>query len=143
MGKGETMFKWKEAFSCNVAEIDKQHKKLIELGSDLAIIVSAKDGLDHYDDIMRVLNELKDYTIYHFSYEEELMAKHGYEGLDNHKKQHNAFINKIVEIADKDIDENQKKVTMDILTFIADWIENHILKTDHQYKDFFNEKGIY
>ncbi|RKD21470.1 hemerythrin [Caminicella sporogenes DSM 14501] len=137
------MFKWKDAFSVNVAEIDKQHKKLIEIGSKLAHILSLKDDIDHYDEIMEILENLKEYTVYHFNYEEELMKKYGFEGLKAHEREHQAFVDKIIELTTKDIDDNQKKVTMDMLIFIADWIENHILKTDHKYKDFFNEKGIF
>jgi hemerythrin len=33
---------------------------------DLAL---AKDNYDHYDEIMEILQELKDITAYHFSYE--------------------------------------------------------------------------
>lgn len=137
------MFKWKEKFSCNIEEIDKQHQKLISIGSELSQIISLKNGIDHYDEIMEILNKLKEYTVYHFTYEEALLEKYGYENLEEHKKEHKAFVNKIVEIANKDIDDNQKRVTMDILVFIADWIENHILKTDHKYKDFLNAKEIY
>ncbi len=136
------MFKWRENYSCNIEEIDKQHKKLLEIGSELSSLIRTRD-VDHYDEIIQLLDELKKYTIYHFQTEEELMEKYGYVGLADHKKVHQNFIDKIKEVDIKDIDENQKGVTMDILVFIADWIEKHILKVDHMYKDFLNEKGVY
>jgi len=137
------MFKWKDSYSTDIKEIDKQHKRLLEIGSELAQIVSAKDSLDHYDEIMKVLSELKKYTIYHFNYEEAMMEKYQYGDLDKHRREHQAFVTKIVEVESKDIDENQKRVSMDILIFIADWIEKHILKTDHEYKGFFHSKGVF
>lgn len=137
------LFKWKDAYSCNVEAIDQQHKKLFELGSKLYNMVSLKDGADHYDEIMNVLLELKDYAIYHFDFEEGLMEKHGFPGLSTHLKEHNSFIDKIVELENEDIDEKQRKITMDIIIFVSNWIEQHILKTDMQYKDFFNNKGVY
>ncbi len=137
------MFKWREIYSCNIEEVDNQHKRLLEIGSNLSNLVRNKDGIDRYDEIMEHLGELKNYTIYHFNSEEELMEKYGYEGLDEHKKAHRNFIDKINEIHCKDIDEDQRGVTMEILIFIADWIENHILKDDHRYKDFLNEKGVF
>lgn len=137
------MFKWRESYSCNISEIDKQHKKLLQIGSDLSALVSSKDDLDHYDEIIELINELKKYTIYHFNSEEELMKRYGFIGLEEHQKAHKAFINKISEIDISAIDEDQKRVTMEILIFIADWIEKHILKVDHMYKDFLNEKGVF
>ncbi|MGE4282482.1 MAG: bacteriohemerythrin [Clostridia bacterium] len=137
------LFKWKDTFSCNIEEIDRQHKKLFELGSKLDDIISLKDGYDHYDEIMEVLAELRDYTVYHFGYEEALMKEHNFEQLESHKYQHELFVDKINEVYNKNIDDNQERVTFEILMFVADWISTHILKTDMNYKDFLNEKGLY
>lgn len=136
------MFKWKENYSCNIEEIDRQHKRLLEIGSELSSLIRTKN-VDHYDEIIQLLDELKKYTIYHFKTEEDLMGKYGFDGLAEHKKVHQSFVDKINEVDSEDIDENQKGVTMEILVFIADWIEKHILKVDHMYKDFLNEKGVF
>lgn len=136
-------FKWKDSYNCDVRELDEQHKKLFQIGSKLYDLASLDDGLDRYDDIMEVIKELKEYTIYHFKCEENLMKRHGYSEYKSHKKQHEEFINKIIEFEKQDVDEKQEKVVMDMIVFIADWIENHILKTDLKYRDFFNGKGIY
>ncbi len=137
------MFKWKDSFSTNIEEIDNQHKKLIDIGSRITDIVMAKDGLDHYDEIIELINELKDYTVYHFNYEENLLEKYGYKDLKRHKLQHFKFIQKISEFIDKDIDDNQKEVTIEMMVFLADWIENHILKVDAQYSEYLNNLGVH
>lgn len=137
------LFKWKEDFSVNIEEINNQHKELFEIGSNLYSIISTKDSIDRYDEIVEVLYELKDYAEYHFRYEEELMKKYGYEKYEIQKIEHENFINKIVSISKEEVDEEQKKVVMDLIGFIANWIENHILKSDMGYKEFLNEKGIY
>lgn len=137
------MFKWKENFSCNIEEIDNQHQKLFKIGNDIYKLVTSKDDIDHYDEIIAIMRELEEYTVYHFKYEEELMSKYGYNELEDHKNQHSLFVDKIKEIQTEDIDLRQKKVAMDTLMFVADWIENHILKSDHKYNEFLNEKGVY
>ncbi|SHJ86734.1 bacteriohemerythrin [Paramaledivibacter caminithermalis] len=137
------MFKWKELYSCNISKIDDQHKKLFEIGYKLSDLVRSKDDLDHYDEIIELINELTKYTIYHFETEEKLMEEYGFNGLEEHKKTHKAFVDKISQINISVIDEEQKRVMMEILVFIADWIEDHILKVDHMYKDFLNEKGVF
>lgn len=136
------LFKWRDTYSCNIESIDIQHKKLFEIGSRLYLILTMKDGLDHYDEIIEIVEELKEYTIYHFKCEEELMEKYNYEHLDVHKEEHEAFINKIIEIQSQDIDEKQSKISLEMIEFIANWIEGHILKTDFKYKGYLNEKGV-
>jgi hemerythrin len=136
------LFKWKDSYSCSISEIDNQHKKLFEIGSRIFSVASLKDGYDHYDEIMDILNELKDYTIYHFSYEEKLMETHNYENYESHKIEHAFFVKKLMRLEKKDFEGDQNEALMDIITFVADWISGHILKTDMKYKSFFNNKGI-
>ena len=134
--------KWKDAYSCNIAEIDKQHKKLFEIGSRIFDLLSLGDEFDRYDEIAQIFDELRDYTIFHFGYEEELMKKHGYEGYEDHKIEHDFFIKKLQRLEKTDFDNKQTESLVQIISFIADWITGHILKTDMKYKDFFNAKGI-
>jgi hemerythrin len=117
----------------------------LELGAKLYDIIRLKDGMDHYDEIMVILAELRDYTIYHFASEEKLLERNGYDSfeLQLHKRQHKSFVNKIKQFENQDIDEKQESITLDMLTFIANWIEQHILKTDQKYSSFLNEKGIF
>ena len=135
------MFKWQDSFSSKVNTFDDQHKKLFSLGNHLLDVVHASREADHYDDIIEALNELKDYTVYHFNAEEELMEKYNYPKMMSHKMQHKKFLAKVEELLSKDVDANQIDVTLELLTFLADWIQNHILVVDSQYGDFFNEKG--
>ncbi len=136
-------FKWIDKYSCNITEIDKQHKKLFEIGDRLYALASLNDAYDHYDEIMDIFNELKEYTIYHFDYEEKLMEKYGYQNIDSHKIEHMFLLKKAQKYEKQDIDADQLKSTNDLIAFVSDWITSHILQTDMQYKSFFNEKGIY
>ncbi len=129
------LFKWRDAFRLDIPEIDSQHQKLFEIGSRLYEIISLKDNYDHYDEIMQIIDELRDYAKYHFSYEEKLMREKNFEGYDIHKAEHNFFIKRIAAINVEDIEEDQSKVMLDMVTFIADWISGHILKTDRLYRE--------
>ncbi|NFJ54336.1 bacteriohemerythrin [Clostridium botulinum] len=137
------MFEWKKCYSCNISKIDNRHKRLFELADEIYTIVSVNDGYDHFDEIMEAIKALKEYTVYHFSYEEEVMRKYEYSDLDNHKVEHDAFVNKIKSINEEEIDEKQKNFLMDLLEFIVNWIENHILKSDLKYKEYLNGLGVY
>lgn len=135
-------FKWKDEYSVNVAEIDKQHKKLMELGDRIVDLAMGSKDADYYDHIMEVLEELKNYTVYHFGYEEKLFEEYGYQHTEAHKFEHMFFIKKVERIEKKDIDGQQGDVIMSLLNFVADWITGHILKEDKKYSEFFNAKGV-
>ncbi len=137
------MFKWKEDFSVNVSKIDQQHKELFAIGNFLYELISIKDDIDRYDEIMSALNRLRDYAIYHFDDEEKLMLEYGYPKYKEHKRQHDSFIEKISSLDEETVDDDQRKTMMDLVVFIANWIEQHILRTDMAYKEFFNGKGVY
>lgn len=129
------IFKWKDRFNTGIEEIDKQHKRLFEIGSELYDLASAEDDMDNYDNIVALIKELKDYTIYHFNYEEECMEKAGYSEIREHKEEHQRFIDKLNETEAKDIDLNQKQVLLDMIEFIINWVSGHIVGTDFKYKD--------
>lgn len=129
------IFKWKDRFNTGIDQIDKQHMRLFEIGSELYDLASLDNGIDHYDDIIKLVDELKDYTKYHFSFEEGYMEKYDYSGLEEHKKEHSAFIAKLDETASKDIDVDQKGVLLDMIEFIINWVSGHIVGTDFKYKD--------
>ena len=132
------MFEWKPAYTSGIEEVDRQHRQLFVLAGDLYDIARRKDDYDYHDEIVRVFNELSDYTVYHFRYEEELMKKHGYElrELAAHCTEHDAFIQKMKKVAAEDIDKKQQQVVMDVVMFVVDWIEKHILGSDRQYATY-------
>ncbi|MCT4618142.1 MAG: bacteriohemerythrin [Marinisporobacter sp.] len=137
------MFTWKSDYRVHIDEIDQQHKRLLEIGGKLVDLLKLKDDIDHYDEIIDILRELREYTEYHFEHEEKLLEKHGYKELRAHKRQHKSFVNKIIQLENQDIDEKQTGITFHMIEFIADWIEKHILVTDHGYEDFLHKKGVY
>lgn len=135
-------FEWKERYSLQIPEIDEQHKNLFEIGSRAYEIALLKDDYDHYDEIMDIINELLDYTQYHFSYEEELMKKYGYAGLENQYNEHEFYIHKIRRLSGEKVDDNQQKAILDILNFLSNWISSHILISDRKYANDFKERGL-
>ena len=44
---------------------------------------------------------LEDYTTMHFTHEEQLMEKMGYGGIEEQKKQHRMFVQKLEEFTDR------------------------------------------
>ena len=91
------MFIWKEEFELGIPSIDEQHKSLLDIGNRISkLLMEHEDGDDNYEEIFSVIEELKTYTIYHFDSEEELFVTYDYPDYENHKKEHDDFIEYIV-----------------------------------------------
>jgi hemerythrin len=135
-------FKWKDEYRTGIGTIDEQHKHLLEIGARIFDLAETDDGYDHYDEIMAVLAELKEYTQYHFGYEEKLMESYGYENYESQKFQHFFLVKKIDKFLDADIDSRQGDTILGLAGFVSDWITSHILQEDMKYRDFFLSRGV-
>ena len=124
------MIQWREEFALGVPSIDEQHQKLFELANRAYLVLKNELLVDKYDQSVAIFDELKNYTVYHFSFEENYMKSIGYRRFLSHKVQHDDFIQKINETDLDKIDENQEQYLIDTLEFVVDWIEKHILGVD-------------
>ncbi len=127
------MYEWKNEYVLGVEEIDKQHQRLIEIANQVLDIMKDQWRTDKYNQILEVLGELKEYTVYHFKSEEEYMAQIGYKKRFSHAIEHSAFIEKLNAVDLSEIDESQDKYLGELLGFITDWVVNHIMTTDRLY----------
>lgn len=124
------MYEMKEEYKIGVERIDEQHKKLFELADKAYMLLKDDFSLDKYDKIVHILEELKDYTIFHFKSEEEYMESINYKRLFSQKIEHEKFIKTLENVNYNEIDEKQDESLVKILNFLNDWLVEHILKTD-------------
>jgi len=137
------MFLWKKEFELGINSIDEQHKILLEIGNRIHdLLTYHEDGDDNFDEIYSVIEELKDYTIYHFETEEDLFIKYNYPEYSTHKKEHDNFIAYIESVDLAGVDENQKLFLKELLGKIVQWVFNHIITTDFMYKDYLLKFGM-
>jgi hemerythrin len=110
--------------------IDNEHRQLFKLIDKANRLV--RDGVDeaHIDELMAIFAELKTYTEYHFSDEEEYMESIHYEGLEAQKRAHSAFISKIADIRKEDVENNPQEYMQSMVEYLLGWLINHILYTD-------------
>lgn len=126
------MIAWKDDFLVGIDEIDEQHKKLFAIANKAYELLNNDLYVDKYDRIVSIIEELKDYTVFHFTFEEEYMMKIKYKKFFTQKIQHESFMKKINEINLNEIDSDQDKSLLELLDFIINWISNHILIMDKQ-----------
>ncbi|WP_105614075.1 bacteriohemerythrin [Vallitalea okinawensis] len=124
-----------EKYVLGIDEIDEQHGELVSIGNKLLSLLELDDSIDRYDDIVEILNELREYTRYHFEREEELFGELDYPNKDVHIMEHEFFMKKVDKFFDKDIDENQKENLKELTNFVMGWVLHHILNTDNEYAE--------
>jgi len=127
---------WDDALSVHIPEIDEQHKKLIELLNRLHECKAAKKG----DATIRgILEELVDYTVYHFAFEEKLFDQHGYPQTPEHKESHRKLEAQVHEFA-KAFEAGSASLSADLFMFLRGWLNGHIRGSDRQYGPFLQDK---
>ena len=119
-----------EEYLTGIELIDKEHQTLFEIMERANRLIHNYVVGDAYDSIMEILQELKQYTVCHFSDEEEYMESIHYVGLDAQKRAHAAFIDKIDGIRTEDIDRNPREYLESLMEFLLGWLVNHILYSD-------------
>jgi len=129
---------WSSNYSVNVKTMDDQHRKLVNIINELNESMKAGRSKEVME---RVLKGLVDYTVTHFSAEESLLKNNGYPGYANQKNQHEALIKKVSDFQSK-YHSGQIVMGVEIMSFLKDWLLNHISGSDKKYGAFLNEKGI-
>jgi methyl-accepting chemotaxis protein len=119
-------------------EIDKQHEKLVSLINQLHKIMKLRLGNKKAAEI---LDELVEYTVTHFGYEEKIMKEYKYDDLVEHSRKHVELIGKVGEFQ-RQFKQGNAMLTMDLMDFLKDWLVNHIQGTDKKYAPFFKSKGL-
>jgi len=129
---------WDPSYSVKVSKCDEDHKKLFALLN--ALHEAMKEGKGH-ETIRQVLDELADYTRFHFSQEEMLLKQTNYANFLPHQMQHRAFVKKVEEFQ-SDMKAGKRVRTIAVVDFLKDWLIHHIKQTDREYSDHLNAKGI-
>ncbi|MDP2108656.1 MAG: hemerythrin domain-containing protein, partial [Rhodocyclaceae bacterium] len=90
-------FKWDARYETGLAEVDTQHKSLVELINHLGELRASGGSVA---DLTAALGALADYAKYHFSAEDALMQAAGIspEHTVAHRREHDRFLDQINQI---------------------------------------------
>ncbi|GGA81469.1 GGDEF domain-containing protein [Neiella marina] len=122
-------FQWSSNFVTGIDSVDSQHQELIALVNQLGDLLSAADNSQA--ELMPVLEQLKNYTAYHFSDEEDLMAKWQIDSrhLQPHIQAHQRFLFEI-DTLQQDLASNGSGNARYLMEFLVHWLAYHILGQD-------------
>lgn len=118
---------WTSDLNTGIDVIDRQHQRIVDYINQL------EDPSTRVDPqaISRVLEDLADYTLSHFAFEESLQEEVGYQYAKPHKAVHDMFIKRLTTY-------QQRHAAGDIIvdqlhTMLCTWLTHHIKRDDMAY----------
>ena len=125
---------WDETYSTYNPEIDKQHKKWIEIYNELHETLLKGGVKDLLGVTVNTLKAMEDYAHYHFEFEENFMKSIDFPNIVEHKRLHKDFDTRIYEL-NKDVREGRAVLNTQLIKIMRNWIVDHILNADKQYAE--------
>ena len=129
---------WSDEYKVNIAHLDEQHKTLMQMINELN---NSMESGSERSAIGSILDKLVAYAANHFKAEEKLFDEHGYADTDSHKAKHVDLTNQVLDFQKK-FKDGSADVTADLMSFLKNWLSDHILGTDKKYGSFLNSKGV-
>lgn len=142
---GTEMYKMNPDYFIGIELMDTQHQYLFELMEKAQTLLKDENILYKYDELIIILKGLEDYTKKHFADEIALMESLNYPRLQLHKEAHQGFIDKLnsFEIdAEKISLGTQDQMIFDLIEYLKEWLQIHILDCDKKVVRFINGENI-
>lgn len=119
-------FVWNDRYLTGEAIVDSEHKELVRIINQVGSMQSQEAQAA---DIEKVLEELVQYAVVHFSHEEALMEEVSCDSrhVDLHKRIHRDFAQQIANMRTVHVGEADTEF---LLRFLTNWLAYHILGTD-------------
>lgn len=133
---------WNDNFLTGVARMDDQHRVLVNTLNEAHARLGDTPNRDLLDDITR---NLLSYALYHFDTEESLMLASGYleahpDEEERHRAEHRAFSQTVVNLRNG-IKDGRLVGREELISFLSNWLVNHILNTDKKLGAYLAERG--
>ena len=116
---------WSDELNTDIDVIDSQHRRIVDYINNLEDV----KGLNDRAVEERVLNELVDYTLSHFAFEESLMEDSGYGYINGHKRVHQLFVKRVSDFMQRF--KLGEDITEELLMVLKAWLINHIKSDDN------------
>jgi hemerythrin-like metal-binding protein len=117
------LIEWREEFETGVADVDHEHRELVDLINRLHEQVKSGAGSERIEEF---LGEVFARIAAHFALEESIMRKHAYDEYEAHKAEHEKLLDEIRDIMDGAPADYGDALS----TVVRDWFVNHFKSKD-------------
>ncbi len=130
---------WTKVPRVGVPFIDEEHKQLVDIINK--IYESVSSGAASKPDLLSIMMELFDYTVFHFDNEDKVMDEVGYPQRDEHLQQHDKLQQQVLDFTTSFF-EFEVDVRKNLLDVLKTWLVVHIENTDQPLSDFIVGRGL-
>lgn len=124
------LYQWTDDLNLGIEVIDAQHRQIVHYINELTSAISSEDQAQ----VFAVLDQLRDYTMDHFVFEEQLMAQAQYVLHTAHQAVHRRFEEKILGMQDELRNGRDPfGVARRLRTWLMTWLIQHIRHEDVDY----------
>jgi hemerythrin len=127
---------WLQSMSIGVEEIDRQHKKLLELVNQTWETAQQAGAAAQTETTLR---RLCDYVVEHFASEEALMDPETYGTYDRHIQEHIDCSMRALDFLEA-FNEGKTVRIEEFLDFAVGWVKHHIQETDKTLGEFLAQR---
>jgi hemerythrin len=121
-----SLLRWKDEYLTQVEEIDDQHRRLFDLVNGIYDMMRLGRGQEA---IAEALNELYDFTRFHFGTEEKFMVDSNYNGTDPHAAEHVRLLDQVQNLR-IEVRDGRIVMSMNEMYFLKDWLLVHFQGPD-------------
>lgn len=118
---------WTSDLHTGIDVIDNQHRRIVDYINQLEHAIKQHSRLT----VGQVLDELVDYTMSHFAFEESLQEEAGYKLVKPHKAIHDVFAKRIATYQQRH--NAGEDVAEQLYSMLATWLLHHIKREDMAY----------
>ena len=118
---------WSTELDTGIDVIDQQHRRIVDY-------INALDTANQTHDraaVGQILDELVDYTMSHFAFEESLQEEAGYAYCKPHKRVHELFVRRVGDYVERH--RLGEEIGEELYHLLTTWLVNHIRRDDADY----------
>lgn len=88
-----------------------------------------------------IIEKLIGYALSHFTNEERILKNSKYPFINEHKQEHEAFVDKIGQFK-KDFNAKNMALSIEMIEFMSRWWINHIKVSDRKYMPYLKDEEL-
>ena len=121
---------WKAEYAIGIAEIDSQHRTLIEFITEFE---DALAGKVHWNTVQPLVVRAREFVKFHFAVEESLMQIVGYPRLVPHRAEHRYVLTQFEALEQRVLGQEFKG---ELLPLISSWLLYHMIESDKPFGQY-------
>ena len=132
------ILEWDNTLNTGVATIDRHHQDMYaEINRFYGEMMSGNGDTATQGILVQVAKSFEP----HFKEEEEVMTRHGYPAIDDHRRRHAEFLTKF-EGLKREVEAGKDGATGRMFQYVAGWLKDHIRHEDGRIAAFLREKKV-